>query len=281
VDEVDAPTEILSSDDGIYGSAAGVWASAAADLVVALQYGVYVFAGEFDGSNYEKFDSSYWSDARLSPDGTMVALQGYSTVNPAVSIFSPDGTLVRKISTNDAATSPGGLAWSPDSAWVASTRKDGSIEVTPVSGARGPTALADSSCAHPVWWDADTVALDCGGAIELAAMDGSGELLWLDNADVDDRVWAAASTDRVVYSTGAELHLSYIDLSDDTLLYAGSEGTTYSDVHFDGAEGWVIAVVNDPVAGTDVVAFPDLPPYEAAWLTSTPSEVEIAAGWVE
>lgn len=250
------------------------------NVQVSIHYGTLSFTSDLDGDDFDSFVSGLWSSARVSPDGSMVALQGYGAANPYVSLYDLDGVKIRDLSSS-AGTTADGLAWSADSAWVASTRKDNAIEVTPASAARSPTTIATSDCAYPVFWDTDTVALTCTGAIRLASTDGSGSLSWLDVAGVEDRVWAVTSGNRVFYTSGEELHVAYIDQSDDTLLHVGNPGTTFSSVRVDDSERWVVAIVDDPVDGVDVVTFVDQPPYVAYWLTATPSSVELVVDFAE
>ncbi len=271
---------LLEVDDGWQSDLTTMDVSPEAEIQVSIHYGTLSFISDLYGDDFDSFVSGLWSSARVSPDGTMVALQGYGAANPYISLYEVDGDKIRDLSTS-AGTEPDGLSWSADSTWVASTRKDNAIEVSPASGARAATTIADVDCAYPVFWDSDTVAVSCEGAIRLAAIDGSGLLDWYDLAGADDRAWAVTGTDRVVYSTGDELHVAYIDGTDDATLHLGNPGTTYRSVRVDGDGRWIVAIVDDPVEGTDVVAFVDQPPYVAYWLTDTPNTVELAVDFAE
>ncbi len=271
---------LLEVDDGWQSDLTTMDVSAEAEVQVSIHYGTLSFISDLYGDDFDSFVSGLWSSARISPDGTMVALQGYGAANPYISLYDLEGDKIRDLSTS-AGTEPDGLSWSADSSWLASTRKDNAIEVSPASGARAATTIADVDCAYPVFWDGDTVAVSCEGAIRLAAIDGSGLLDWYDLAGAEDRAWAVSGSDRVVYSTGDELHVAYIDGTDDATLHAGSAGTTYRSVRFDGDGRWIVAIVDDPAEGTDVVSFVDQPPYLAYWLTDTPNTVELAVDFAE
>lgn len=249
-----------------------------ADLAIGL-LNVYAWAGDADGVGWDYFDypSGLWSAVRIAPDGGSVAMQGYGASNSAVWIYKLDGTTSVKLSTTSG-TDTDGLAWSDDSAWVASTRKDGGIEVTPANASRGPTTIAASPCAHPVWFDTDTVALECSGDMMLYEMDGSSSVSWYSTGG-DERIWAVTAKDRVVYTRDEELHIANIDDSSDTTLYVGTPGTTYAKVRANADGTWIAAVVKDPSTGTDVLEVADQAPYTITWATSTPSEVETAVDW--
>lgn len=257
-----------------------IQADTTADLLLGV-LNVYTFAGEAEGAGWANFGSSsaYWSAARIAPDGSVVALQGYGSLNPAVWLYDLNGDQIRQLSTN-AGTEADGLAFSPDGLYLASSRLDGGIESTPVSGARSPITFATAPCAHPVFWDTFTVALDCSGDVYLYETDGSGSVSFLLGAEAE-RVWAITSTNRVVYTSGDTLRIANIDLSDEQVLYTGSPDTTFRRVRATADGLWVAAIVDDPVAGTDVVAIPDQAPYEAAWLTETPSESEVSIDWLD
>lgn len=279
VDPDGTVVELLTTSTGWPGSVTDLQASVDLNLILAIHFGTTAYSSSIEGSDFGIFAANVWSAARIAPAGTSVAMQGYTGANAAVALYSPSGSLVRQLSTS-AGTESEGLSWSPDGVWIASTRSDNGIEVTPSSAARSPTKIADDTCAFPVWWDTDTVALDCGGAVMLADMDGSRVLSWFDQPGVDDRVWAVSGT-RVAYTSGESLHLSYIDLSDDVTVYTGSPGTTFDDVRFDGTGLWLLARVTDPVAGTDVLAVADVVPHAPVWLTESPDVVESAATWAE
>ncbi len=257
-----------------------VQVDATADLLLGL-LNVYAWGGDATGAGWANFGSatSYWSALRIAPDSTVVALQGYGATNSAVWIYDLAGDTVRQLSTS-AGTDVDGLAFSADSVWLASTRKDSAIEVTPVNGSRAPTTIAGSDCAHPTWWDADTVALACTGDVHLYEMDGSSHVTWLTSGE-DERVWAVTSARRVFYTVGDALHVSNIDYSDDQVLHVGSAGTTYRRVRVSADGVWVAAIIDDPVEGTDVAAFPDQAPYTVTWLTDTPTESETSIDWVD
>lgn len=271
---------LLEVDDGWQSDLTTMDVSPEAEIQVSVHYSTLAFVSDLYGDDFDSFVSGLWSSARVSPDGSMVALQGYGAANPVISLYDVEGNKLRDISSS-AGTEPDGLSWSADSLWVASTRKDNAIEVSPASGARAATTIADGDCAYPVFWDSDTVAVSCDGAIRLAAIDGSGLLDWYDLAGIDDRVWAVTGSDRVVYSSGDELHVAYIDGTGDATLHVGNPGTTYRSVRVDGDGRWIVAIVDDPVEGTDVVAFVDQPPYVANWLTDTPNTVELAVDFAE
>lgn len=251
-----------------------------ADLLMGL-LNVYTWFAETDGSNWSNFgsSSSYWSALRVSPDHTLVALQGYGSANPQVWVYEVDGTPLLQLSTT-AGTDPDGLAFSSDSNWLASTRKDGAVEVSPVSGSRGPATIAPTTCAHPIWWDLDTIALDCSGDVMLYEIDGSSSVSWL-NSGSAERVWGVTAAGRVVYTVDNELHMAFTDHSDDVLLHAGASGTTFARVRVTDDGLWVAAIVKDPSNGTDVLAVADQPPYKGEWLTATPSETEASIDWLE
>lgn len=250
------------------------------DLLLGL-LNVYTWGAAADGSGWSNFgsSSSYWSAMRIAPDDSFVALQGYGSTNPQVWLYTLDGDPWLQLSTT-AGTDPDGLAFSPDSAWLASTRKDGAVEVTPVSGARGPATIGPTTCGHPLWWDIDTVALDCAGDVMLYEMDGSSSVSWL-NSGSTERLWAVTSTGRAVYSVDNELRIATTDLTDEVVLHAGSSGTTFSRVRVSADGLWVAAIVKDPTHGTDILAVADQAPYKIAWLTSTPSETEASIAWFE
>ena len=277
VDAGGTDTTLISSTVGQFTD---IQADTTADLLLGL-LNVYTFAGDAEGAGWANFGSSsaYWSAARLSPDGSMVALQGYGSLNPAVWLYDLDGDTIRPLSTN-AGTDPDGLAFAADGLTLASTRVDGGIEAVPVNGARSPTTIAAAPCAHPVFWDTFTVALDCRGDVYLYETDGSGSVSFLLGAD-SERVWAMTSTNRVVYTSGDTLRIANIDLSDEHILYTGSPGTTFRRVRATADGLWVAAIVDDPVTGTDVVAVPDQAPYESVWLTETPSESETSIDWLD
>ena len=240
---------------------------------------VYVWYGSAEGAGFDNFDypSSLWSAVRISPDHNFVVLQGYGASNPAVWVYELDGSSRIKLSTT-ASEDMEGLAISTDSLTVASTRKDLSVEVTPVNGSRGPVTIASSTCAKPVWFDTDTVALACSGDAYLYEMDGSSSVSWLNTA-ASERIWAITSNDRVVYSSDEELHVANIDRSDDVTLFTGSAGTTFSGVRVSANGTWIGMIVNDPTAGVDVLAAADQAPYSTFWLTATPTETEAAIDW--
>lgn len=247
--------------------------------MLAMHDGTTPYISGIDGTGFGLFREGLWSSGRISPNGSYVALQGYDSANPAISIFGIDGTFLRQISTS-AGTTTEGLGWSNDGVWIASTRADNAIEVTPSSAARGPTKIANSNCIYPTWWDIDTVALQCDGGINLTDMDASRTLNWFDSPAIDDRVRDVAGV-RVLYTSGETLLISSIDNSDSVPLYTGSPGTTFDDVHFDSTGMWIMAIVSDPLAGTDVLVVADLIPYPTEWLTSSPEVVEVAASWAE
>lgn len=249
-----------------------------ADTLLAL-LNVYVWYGTAEGADFDNFDypSSLWSAMRVSPDHTMVAMQGYGASNPAVWVYELDGTPRIKLSTT-AATDVDGLAFSADSAWIASTRKDLAVEVTPVNGSRGPATIAPITCAKPVWFDLDTVALACEGDVYLYEMDGSSSVSWLATS-ANERIWAVTSNDRVVYTSDEELHSANIDLSDDVTLFTGGAGTTFSGIRATDDGTWIGAIVSDPSSGVDVLAAADQAPYSTFWLTATPTETEAAIAW--
>ena len=271
-----------SSDDMLVSGAVvavvDIDVDSTADTLLAL-LNVYVWYGTAEGADFDNFDypSSLWSAMRVSPDHTMVALQGYGSSNPAVWIYELDGTPRIKLATS-AAEEPDDLAFSADSAWIASTRKDLSVEVTPVNGSRGPATIAPVTCGKPVWFDLDTVALDCAGDAYLYEMDGSSSVSWLATG-ADERIWAVTSNDRVVYTSDEELHSANIDLSDDVTLFTGSAGTTFSMIRATDDGTWIAAIVSDPAAGVDVLAAADQAPYSTFWLTATPTETEAAIAW--
>lgn len=240
---------------------------------------VYVWYGTAEGADFDNFDnpSSLWSAVRISPDHGFVVLQGEGASNPTVWVYELDGTARIKLSTT-ASEDMEGLAISADSLTVASTRKDLAVEVTPVNGSRGPVTIAPSTCAKPVWFDTDTVALACAGDAYLYEMDGSSAVSWL-NTSADERIWAITSSDRVVYSSNEELHVANIDRSDDVTLFTGSAGTTFAGVRVSANGTWIGVIVNDPSAGVDILAAADQAPYTTFWLTATPTEAEAAIDW--
>lgn len=247
--------------------------------MLAMHDGTTPYISGIDGTGFALFREGLWSAGRISPNGNDVALQGYGSSNPAISIFGIDGTFLRQISTSAGIASEG-LGWSGDGVWVASTRADNGIEVAPSSAARGPTKIANENCTYPTWWDIDTVALQCDGAIKLIDMDASRTLNWFDSPDVDDRVRDIMGT-RVLYTSGESLIIASIDNSDSVPLYTGSPGTTFDDVQFDSTGTWIMAIVSDPLAGSDVLVVTDQIPYPTEWLTNTPEIVEVAASWAE
>ena len=274
-----AITELFAVSSGWPGNVSTLHAHPPADRLLAVHAGNAPYLSALDGTGFALFETGFWSAGQISPNGLYVALQGSASINPAVSVFNIDGTLARQISTRAGTTSEG-LAWSGDGVWIASTRADNAIEVTPSSGARGPTTIANASCTFPVWWDNDTVALSCDGSVKLVEMDASSTLDWLDTPGSDDRVHDTASI-RVLYSSGDSLFIASIDRSDSLLLYTGSPGTTYDDVQFDATGAWLLAIVRDPVAGTDVLTVRDQVPYAPQWLTASPAMIEAAAVWAE
>ena len=251
-----------------------------ADLLLGL-LNVLTWGASADGTGWANFGSATdsWSAMRISPDHNLVALQGFGATKPEVWVYDTSGTAVLQLSTS-AGTDPDGLAFSPDSNWLASTRKDGSVEVSPVSGSRSPTIIAPTSCAHPIWWDIDTIALQCAQDVYLFEMDGSSYVSWLDSGS-DERVWAVTTGGRVVYSIDNELHIAYSDHSDDATLHVGASGTTFARVRVTEDGKWVAAIVKDPANGTDVLAVADQAPYTGEWLTSTPSETEASIDWAD
>jgi hypothetical protein len=253
---------------------------ATADLLLGL-LNVYTWSAGLDGSGWGNFGSAtdYWSAIRISPDHSTVAMQGYGSTKPEVWVFDTAGGAGLKLSST-AGTDPDGLAYSADGLWIASTRKDGAVEVTPISASRSPVTIAPTSCGQPIWWDIDTIALYCAGDAFLYEMDGSTSVSWL-NSGSDERVWAVASTGRVVYSIDNELHMAYSDHSEDVTLHAGGSGTTFARVRVSGDGLWVAAIVKDPFNGTDVLAVPDQAPYTGTWLTATPSETEASIDWAD
>lgn len=271
-----------SSDDMLVSGAVvavkDIDVDSTADALFAL-LNVYVWSGTAEGVDFDNFDypSSLWSAMRVSPDHSMVGLQGFGSSNPAIWVYELDGTPRIKLSTT-AAEDVDGLAFSADSAWLASTRKDLAVEVTPVNGSRGPATIAPVTCAKPVWFDLDTVALDCTGDVYLYEMDGSSSVSWLATG-ASERIWAVTSADRVVYTSDEELHSANIDLSDDVTLFTGSAGTTFSGIRVTDDGTWIGAIVNDPAAGVDVLAAADQAPYSTFWLTATPTETEAAIAW--
>jgi hypothetical protein len=251
-----------------------------ADLLLGL-LNVYTWSGSAIGAGWGNFGAStaYWSAIRISPDHSLVGLQGYGSTKPEVWVYDIAGNAVIQLSTT-AGTDVDGLAFSSDSNWIASTRRDGAVEVTPVSGARSPVTIAPTTCAHPVWWDIDTIALQCAGDVYLYEMDGSSSVQWLGTSG-DERVWAITADRRVVYTVDETLRMADADGANDVALYTGSPGTTFARVRAAEDGLWVAAIVKDPTLGTDVLAVADQAPYTPMWRTATPSETESSIDWAD
>lgn len=248
-----------------------------AELILTV-HAAAVYRMDPDGAEFDAFASGNWASGRISPDGTRVALLGYGASNPSVTVFELDGTGATEIATSSMAQ-VGGLGWSFDSERIASTRKDGRVEVAPADGATASVIVSDDSCRYPTWFDDDLVAVSCDGDAYTIDADGGGASPFLVDPGVVERAWQVTEDGRVVYSLDAELHVCDRDGSSDVLLLVGSPGTEYRSVRWDASGTWLLVLVNDPVAGTDVFAIKDAPPYAVVDITGTPSIVETGADW--
>lgn len=252
----------------------------ATEQIAFVHYGSLVYQTYGTTSSYSALDLDGWSSVRFSPDGTQVAFQGDGGGNSVVVVADADGSGPITVS-GSAASAADGVAWSADGTWIASTRKDGKIETEPADASSSPVTVALSPCADPVWFDADRVAVYCAGDAYLAQMDGSGTTAWLADGALDERIRDVGTLGRVAYTLDNELHTCEPNGTDDAILYIGSPGTTYGRVRYDAGGHWVLANVDDPAAGMDVIAVRDAVPYTLVAITNTPTEEEKGVDWVK
>jgi hypothetical protein len=273
---------ILSGEGSFLGDATAFDVDEDAGLAVYIHQGKLAYRSELDGDDYGVFVSSYWSSARISPDGSRVALLGYGSANATVEVVDTDGENAVVLSNSAATNAPLGLAWSPDGNLVASTRKDEDIEVTASDGTSSPVTVAPAPCQWPVFIADDTIAVECSGGAYTTPADTSSLKTWAGEDGIDEAIRAYSdASGRLAWTLDNELHAAEIDGSGDALLLVAGFGAEFGSVAFSEDGGWVLAIVADPVAGTDVWAIRDAAPYSAVQLTFTPDDAEDLADWAE
>ncbi len=255
-------------------------ATEADDRIAFVHYNSLVYQSNGTVSSYSALNLGGCSAVRYSPDGAQVACLGDGGGTSVVSVADADGSNIVEVS-GTAAVDPDGIAWSADGTWIASLRKDLKVEAEPADGSSSPVTIALSPCVNPVWFDEDRVAVYCSGDAYLAQIDGSGTTPWLADAALDEQIRDVGTAGRVVYTLDNELHTSEPNGTDDAILYIGSPGTTYGRVRYDSDGHWVLANVNDPAAGMDVIAVRDAVPYTFVAITNTPTEEEKGVDWVK